>query len=188
MRGGSRITHDEAYRVLGVRPPFSADQLKSAYRKAAKKYHPDFGGSASDFIKAKEAFDLLLPESGRPAPPPPPPPPNPKVAPPPYTTRTSDSTNARTVHDEVYPEDMEEFLRRMYREAEMFRGYGVNPRRTPFDWGFREQQNRYVEARERLQDLKRQLGVELEKRERALGIEDTTNVIERILEVLRKGR
>lgn len=35
-------------------------QIKSAYRKAAKKAHPDAGGSQELFIRIKEACDALL--------------------------------------------------------------------------------------------------------------------------------
>ncbi|ADR33761.1 heat shock protein DnaJ domain protein [Sulfuricurvum kujiense DSM 16994] len=35
-------------------------QIKSAYRKAAKKAHPDAGGSQEMFIRIKEACDALL--------------------------------------------------------------------------------------------------------------------------------
>lgn len=35
-------------------------QIKAAYRKAAKKAHPDAGGSQEMFIRIKEAYDALL--------------------------------------------------------------------------------------------------------------------------------
>lgn len=35
-------------------------QIKSAYRKAAKKAHPDAGGTQAHFIRVKEACDALL--------------------------------------------------------------------------------------------------------------------------------
>lgn len=53
----------EAYRtVLGL--PISGTleitQIKSAYRKAAKKAHPDAGGTQEMFLRVKEAHDTLL--------------------------------------------------------------------------------------------------------------------------------
>ncbi|MFA5449567.1 MAG: molecular chaperone DnaJ [Clostridia bacterium] len=40
------------YKTLGVNKNASADELKSAYRNLAKKYHPDLYGTASDKEKA----------------------------------------------------------------------------------------------------------------------------------------
>ena len=53
----------EEYRtVLGL--PISGTleiiQIKSAYRKAAKKAHPDAGGTQEMFLRIKEAHDILL--------------------------------------------------------------------------------------------------------------------------------
>lgn len=53
----------EAYRtVLGL--PISGSleitQIKSAYRKVAKKTHPDAGGTQAMFLQIKEAHDALL--------------------------------------------------------------------------------------------------------------------------------
>ena len=53
----------EEYRtVLGL--PLSGTleitQIKSAYRKAAKKAHPDAGGTQEMFLRIKEAHDTLL--------------------------------------------------------------------------------------------------------------------------------
>jgi len=45
--------------VLGVNPGASSDEIKSAYRKAAFKSHPDRGGSAAAFRKVNEAYDKL---------------------------------------------------------------------------------------------------------------------------------
>lgn len=51
---------------------FSSDQLKSAWREAAARTHPDRGGRAEDFVLVCEAFkhlesDLLLGSSFVPA-------------------------------------------------------------------------------------------------------------------------
>jgi molecular chaperone DnaJ len=35
------MTYDEAYRVLGLQPGASADQIHAAYRDLVKQYHPD---------------------------------------------------------------------------------------------------------------------------------------------------
>ena len=50
------------YDVLGVAKDASADQIKAAYRKAARKYHPDVNKAADaqeKFKQATEAYDVL---------------------------------------------------------------------------------------------------------------------------------
>ena len=58
------------YEVLGVPMSATDDQIKAAYRKLAKKYHPDLnGGSAAAEAKMKEineAYNLLIKHKGEP--------------------------------------------------------------------------------------------------------------------------
>lgn len=50
----------EARKILGVANDASNDDIKKAYRRAAKKFHPDKkGGSQEKFVQAKEAYDTL---------------------------------------------------------------------------------------------------------------------------------
>ena len=45
----------DPYRVLGLEPGASDDEVKAAYRRLAKKYHPDVnGGSPEAEAKMKE--------------------------------------------------------------------------------------------------------------------------------------
>lgn len=46
--------------VLGLKSGASARKLKSAYRKLARKHHPDKGGSAEEFKIVKGAYDYLV--------------------------------------------------------------------------------------------------------------------------------
>jgi molecular chaperone DnaJ len=50
------------YEILGVERGASADQIRSAYRKLARKFHPDVN-KATDankkFAEVQEAYDVL---------------------------------------------------------------------------------------------------------------------------------
>jgi len=54
----------EARKVFGLTFPFSDSQLKSAFREAAKRLHPDTSGSDGEmFIVMKKLYDVLLSEA-----------------------------------------------------------------------------------------------------------------------------
>lgn len=57
---GSKMTREEAYAVLGLRPGAGEEDVQAAYHRLMKKLHPDQGGS--DYLAARlnEARDLLL--------------------------------------------------------------------------------------------------------------------------------
>ena len=52
------------YEILGVEKDASEEEIKLAYRKLAKKYHPDVNkmdpNSKDKFIEIKEAYDVLI--------------------------------------------------------------------------------------------------------------------------------
>jgi curved DNA-binding protein len=47
------------YDVLGVGPKASEDEIKKAFKKLARKYHPDAGGDAEKFKEVSEAYETL---------------------------------------------------------------------------------------------------------------------------------
>lgn len=52
----------DPYEVLGISPVASLDDIKAAYRKAARLYHPDRNPSAdasARFREAQTAYELL---------------------------------------------------------------------------------------------------------------------------------
>jgi hypothetical protein len=65
-----RMPLEEARRLLGLPLNYTRDDVISAFRRAAKKAHPDRGGTAEMFHKLVEARDRLLAALGTSAPPP----------------------------------------------------------------------------------------------------------------------
>jgi len=67
-RGGRRSQEDEytaALRLLGLPPGSSNHEVESAFRKAARRYHPDVGGDPTRFRALIDARNLLLAREGR---------------------------------------------------------------------------------------------------------------------------
>jgi molecular chaperone DnaJ len=47
------------YDILGVKKDASADDIKKAFRRLARKHHPDAGGSEDKFKEINEAYEIL---------------------------------------------------------------------------------------------------------------------------------
>jgi len=58
------ITRKNYYEILGVTPDSEEAEIKAAYRKLARKYHPDVNKNNSEsskmFIDVSEAYDVLI--------------------------------------------------------------------------------------------------------------------------------
>lgn len=53
----------EDYRVLGVEPGASPEEVRAAYREKARTLHPDHGGDEDDFSRVNEAYRRLKREA-----------------------------------------------------------------------------------------------------------------------------
>ena len=53
------------YKILGVSRTADADEIKKAYRKLARKHHPDAGGDEAKFKQINEAYEVLSDEKKR---------------------------------------------------------------------------------------------------------------------------
>ena len=62
------MQYKDYYEILGVTRAADADEVKRAYRKAARKYHPDVSkekNAESKFKEAQEAYEVLRDEEKR---------------------------------------------------------------------------------------------------------------------------
>ncbi len=57
------MTTEQYYNILGLYPGASLREIKSAYRKKAKEFHPDMNkssGTHENFVRVNEAYTYLL--------------------------------------------------------------------------------------------------------------------------------
>jgi molecular chaperone DnaJ len=59
------VAEKDYYDILGVPRTASADEIKKAFRKAARKHHPDTGGSEERFKELNEAYEVLSDDEKR---------------------------------------------------------------------------------------------------------------------------
>lgn len=58
-------TKPDYYKTLGVPRNATADEIKKAYRKLARKHHPDAGGDEAKFKEINEAYEVLSDDEKR---------------------------------------------------------------------------------------------------------------------------
>lgn len=54
------MMYSEAIQFLNLNYPVTQDSIKKAYRKLAREYHPDTGGSADQFKQLTRAYEVAL--------------------------------------------------------------------------------------------------------------------------------
>ena len=59
-RDASEMSREDAYRVLGLEPGSTKDEIREAYHRLIKRLHPDSGGSAVLTAQITAAKDRLL--------------------------------------------------------------------------------------------------------------------------------
>jgi DnaJ-domain-containing protein 1 len=64
--GDSPRPGEAAFRLLGIQPPCSLEDIKAAYRRKALEVHPDRGGSPADFQAVEAAYRRLHREAHAP--------------------------------------------------------------------------------------------------------------------------
>lgn len=57
---------DEAIKILRIKDMYDVSEIKRKFKIESRKYHPDRGGNARQFILVKDAYDLLLKNSKKP--------------------------------------------------------------------------------------------------------------------------
>jgi curved DNA-binding protein CbpA len=57
---GTKMTREEAYRVLGLSPGATREEIVAEYRRLMKRVHPDQGGTTYLAAQLNEAKDCLL--------------------------------------------------------------------------------------------------------------------------------
>ena len=127
------------YAILGVEPDASPDDIRGAYRRAARACHPDLhpgdASAAERFKRVQVAYEVLADPVRRAAYDTPPAPPAPPIPPPAPTARTTVATSA--------PEPPVSLAREL---GETVRAIRVMARRS----GFRRRVSRLIRYLERL--------------------------------------
>jgi len=58
--GSGRMSRQEAYEILGLKPNATNEQVVTAHRRLMQKMHPDRGGSDYLAVKINQARDTIL--------------------------------------------------------------------------------------------------------------------------------
>jgi len=61
----ARVKDKSLYNLLGVPSGAEPHEIKAGYRKRAAATHPDVGGDTDEFVRVREAYDVLSDEARR---------------------------------------------------------------------------------------------------------------------------
>jgi len=50
----------DPYSVLGIKPGAKLKDVKTAYKEKAQRYHPDKGGTVTEWLKISEAYETII--------------------------------------------------------------------------------------------------------------------------------
>lgn len=65
QRAKSAADAPSAYKDLGVKPNASDDEVRQAWKKAARKAHPDMGGTTEEMQRLNKSFEDIMRSRGR---------------------------------------------------------------------------------------------------------------------------
>jgi DnaJ-class molecular chaperone len=51
---------NDPYKILGINPGTSLKEIKKAYKDKAQRFHPDKGGTVTEWLKISNAYDTII--------------------------------------------------------------------------------------------------------------------------------
>ena len=51
---------NDPYKILGINPGTSIKEIKKAFKEKAQRFHPDKGGTVTEWLKISNAYDTII--------------------------------------------------------------------------------------------------------------------------------